>query len=276
MYASINDNIITEEDSYIHIKDRGFLLGDGLFETCKVQNGQIEFFDDHYERLAHSANALMIPFEYEKLVLKKRCVDLIKINGLENKSASIRITLTRGIGLRGINLPEKPKPTLLITTAPYHAPTVEHPIRAMITSITRNPSSSITKFKTLNYLEPILARQEAQKYGFDEGIMLSIDGYVTECSVSNIFIVKNSGIITPSIDSGILPGIMRSHVISICHKNGYSILEKLVSVDELMDADEVFQTNSLINIQPISQINKKNYTTTHTVKKIIELYKNSI
>ncbi len=270
MYIILDERIIAEEKAYIHIKDRGFLLGDGLFETCKVQNGQIEFFDEHYERLAHSANALMIPFEYEPSAFKKMCVDLIKINELENNPASMRITLTRGIGLRGINLPEKPNTTLLITTSPYHAPATKHPIRAMITSITRNPSSPITKFKTLNYLEPILARQEAQENGFDEGIMLNTDGYITECSVANIFIIENNEIITPSIESGILPGIMRNHVISICRKNGYQIFEKLVSVDDIMNADAVFQTNSLIGVQAISHVNKKNFGF-ESVIKIAEL-----
>ena len=266
MYLIFSEEIISEEKANIHIKDRGFLLGDGLFETCKVQNGQIEFFYEHYERLVDSANALMIPFEYESSEFKKMCMDLIKINKLEKESASIRITLTRGIGLRGINLPEKPKPTLLITAAPYHAPKIGHPIRAMITSITRNPSSPITKFKTLNYLEPVLARHEAQKNGFDEGIMLSTDGYITECSIANIFLIKNNEIITPSIESGILPGIMRNHVISTCRRNGYQVFEKLISVDDLMSSDSVFQTNSLIGIQSISQINKTTFKCEPVIK----------
>lgn len=93
IHVWLNESIITEEKAYIHIKDRGFLLGDGIFETCKVQNGQIKFFNEHYERLMHSTNSLLIPFEYERSQLKKMCVDLIKTNWLENESASMRIDL---------------------------------------------------------------------------------------------------------------------------------------------------------------------------------------
>ncbi len=272
MNVILNEKIIPEEKAHIHIKDRGFLLGDGLFETCKVQSGHIEFFDSHYERIANSARALLISFEYEKEDLKSKCVELIKKNELETGSASMRISLTRGIGLRGINFPEKPKPTLLITVSQYQSPSQEYTIRAMITSITRNPASAITKFKTLNYLEPVLARQEAQSNGFDEGIMLNTNGYITECSVANIFMIKNNEIITPSIECGILPGIMRNHVISVCRKNNFSVLEKPISIEEILNADEVFQTNSLIGIQSVSQINKRNYAI-NTVKEIIQICK---
>ena len=272
MQLILNKTIISEDEACINVKDRGFLLGDGLFETCKIQNYHIEFFDKHYERLATSANALMISFEYDCQDLKNNCMELIKKNKLETGNAVMRISLTRGIGLRGINLPEKSKPTLLITVVPYQPPSQEHTIRAMITGITRNPASAITKFKTLNCLEPVLARQEAQANGFDEGIMLNTNGYIAECSVANIFMIKNNKIITPSIESGILPGIVRNHIISMCLENNFSISEKLVSIDEILSAEEVFQTNSLIGIQSISQINKTNYKT-HAVKKLIELYK---
>ncbi|MCX7121681.1 MAG: aminotransferase class IV [Gammaproteobacteria bacterium] len=271
MHAFINRTIITEEKAYIHIKDRGFLLGDGIFETLKVQNGHIEFFDAHYERLKYSAATLFIQFEYEADFLKNICLKLLKKNKLENGIASIRITLTRGIGLRGINFPEKQNSTLLITTAEYHPPESDIYPRAMITNIKRNPLSPITKFKTLNYLEPILARNEAQSNGFDEGIMLNTDGFITECSIANIFFIKDMVVMTPSVESGILPGIMRNHVIKLCHKNNIQIIEKKISVDDALNSDEVFQTNSLIGLQILSQINDKKFSVgDYTLSKKIE------
>ena len=260
MHVLINDHIISEEKAYIHIKDRGFLLGDGVFETLKVQNGHIEFFEAHYERLKDSAITLFIPFDYNTSTLKTMCLALIKENKLDHSIASMRITLTRGIGLRGINFPENPMPTLLITVAPYHQPQNDQHPRAFITSIKRNQYSLITKLKTLNYLEPVLARNAAQLKGFDEGIMLNTSGFIAECSTANIFFVKGDKVITPSVESGILPGIIRNHIIELCNKNNINIIEKSVSIDDAINADEIFQTNSLIGIQPISQINEKKFS----------------
>ena len=276
MHVLINDNIITEEKAYIHTKDRGFLLGDGIFETLKVQDGHIEFFEAHYKRLQNSSTALFIPFQYELSTLKKMCLTLIKENGLETGSASMRITLTRGIGLRGINFPENQIPTLLVTVTPFHSPAFNQYPRAFITSIKRNQHSPIIKLKTLNYLEPILARNEALLNGFDEGIMLNTDGFITECSVANIFFIKNDTVMTPSIESGILPGIIRSYVIDICRKNNIPIFEKEISIADALNADEAFQTNSLIGIQPLSQINNKKLLTDNFCisKEIICSYKN--
>ncbi|OGT46676.1 MAG: hypothetical protein A3E82_01145 [Gammaproteobacteria bacterium RIFCSPHIGHO2_12_FULL_38_11] len=278
MYVLINDHIISEEKAYIHIKDRGFLLSDGVFETLKVQNGHIEFFNAHYERLKYSATTLFIPFHYNADALKAMCLELIKENELNHSIASMRITLTRGIGLRGINFPEKPTPTLLITAAPYHQPVSDQYSRAFITSIIRNQYSPITKLKTLNYFEPILARNEAHSNGFDEGIMLNTNGFITECSTANIFFVKDNIVITPSAENGILPGIIRNHIIVLCHKNNIKLIEKSVSVNDAMNADEVFQTNSLIGIQPISQINEKKFSVDNFIffKKISDFYKNNI
>lgn len=259
MHLFLNDSIIPEEKASIHIKDRGFLLGDGLFETLKVQNGHIEFFDTHYKRLSDSAKAIFIPLNFSADALKKICQELIIKNELINKTAAMRITLTRGIGLRGINLPKKPNPTLVISMTEYHPENDQYP-RALITNVKRNQFSPIVKLKTLNYLEPIFARNEAQSHGYDEGVMLNTDGFITECSIANIFFVTNNIVSTPSIESGILPGIIRNHVIELCHENGIQIIEKAISVDEALNADEAFQTNSLIDIQPLSQINQKKFS----------------
>lgn len=276
MHTFINGAIITEEKAYIHIQDRGFLLGDGLFETLKVQNGHIEFFNAHFDRLSGSAKELSIPFHYKLDALEKICMELISLNELSDETAALRITLTRGAGLRGINLPENPTPSLIVTTAKYHANKNSNS-RVFITNIKRNQFSPIVKLKTLNYLEPILARNEAQAHGYDEGVMLNTDGFITECSIANIFFITNNIVSTPSIESGILPGIVRNHIINLCHKNKIKVIEKKISVEEALDADEVFQTNSLIGIQSLSQINEKKLAVgDFTVfQKILKYYENS-
>lgn len=255
MQVFVNGNIISEEKAHIHLKDRGLLLGDGLFETCKAQHGHILFFSEHYNRLKESAKFLSIPFIYSSDQLLNICKNLLIENDLMHGSASMRVTLTRGIGFRGINLPNDPQPTLFITALYYH-PVNHHPT-ALITTIKRNPFSPIVAHKTLNYLEPILARAEAQSKGFDEGIMLNTDGFITECSIANIFFVKHENIITPPIESGILPGIVRNAVIHLCQQEGIPVIEKNISPSDALNADEAFQTNSLIGIQPLAAINNK-------------------
>lgn len=103
--------------------------------------------------------------------------------------------------------------------------------------------------------------------------MLNIDGFITECAIANIFFVKNNTVITPSIECGILPGIIRNHVIRLCHKNDIKIFEGKISIDDALNADEVFQTNALIGIQPLSQINEKKLSVNGCIftKKIIDL-----
>ncbi|OGO93514.1 MAG: hypothetical protein A3F10_05680 [Coxiella sp. RIFCSPHIGHO2_12_FULL_42_15] len=255
MNVFINGNIISEDQAYIHLKDRGLLLGDGIFETCRAEQGYILFFKEHYKRLVESAHFLSMPLPYTSEQLLATCRDLLELNKLMGGAAAIRITLTRGAGLRGINIPDKPQPTLFITAAAYATPN-QYPT-AFITSIKRNSHSPIVKHKTLNYLEPILARTEAQAKGFDEGIMLNVDGNISECSIANIFFIKDGVVTTPDLDSGILPGIVREYVITLCKKINIPIIEKKISQAEALNSDEAFQTNSLIGVQSLSAINEK-------------------
>lgn len=277
MYVFLNNEIISDEKPYIYIKDRGFLLGDGIFETLKVQNGQIVFFDEHYRRLKNSAKFLSIPMPYSESSLKETCTNLIKKNNLYDSSAAMRITLTRGIGLRGINIPNEQNPTLLITVTIFNLQNTHYPT-AMITSIKRNQYSPIVQHKTLNYLEPILARKEANTNGFEEGIMLNTDGFITESSIANIFFVKNATVITPSVNSGILPGIVRQQVIRLCESHQIRVIEKNISPVEVADMDEAFQTNSLIGIQPLSIIGDKKFSVSDfsLTPKISKLYESKI
>lgn len=259
MHIFMNGDIIPEVNAHIHINDRGFLLGDGLFETFKSESGDIQFFSEHFERLEKSAKFFSIPLLRDHSGLLEACNNLLHINNLLDTTASLRITLSRGVALRGINIPAEQNPTLLISASQYH-PSKDYYPSVFITSAQRNQHSPIVKHKTLNYLEQILARTEAQKNGFDEGLMINGDGFITECSCANIFFVRNEEVITPHIDSGILPGVVRRKVIDLCIKSNIRIIEKDVSVEEALGADEVFQTNSLIGIQYLSAINKKMFT----------------
>ena len=249
-YIFINDAIVSDSNPVIHANDRGFLLGDGLFETIKATNGQLLFFAEHYTRLQTSATVLDIPLRYDLAVLENQCQQLLVQNKLQNKTAAIRITLTRGVGQRGISILASALPTLLISAQAYDdAP--RKAIRMMVTNIKRNEYSPLTQLKTTNYLESIMTRKVAQERGFDEGLMLNTKGMITESSIANVFFIIDDTLITPPISDGVLPGIMRQRILEYCVANSIACEERSVLPNELSQVTAAFQTNSLIGIQPI-------------------------
>ncbi len=259
MKILINSNISSMNLPVIYSNDRGFLLGDGLFETIKVEKGHLLFFHEHYHRLADSALKLDIPFKFSVIELKNQCKQLLEINQIST-AASIRITLSRGPSSRGIQAPFNRSPTLLITVTLFNSSNPISPT-LYVTNIKRNEASLLTRLKTLNCLELILARQEAIKAGYHEGLMLNTKGAVTETSIGNLFALINKKIFTPQIKDGLLPGITRDKIIKIANHIGKPIIEKTLYTEDLLKATEIFQTNSLIEIQSFSKINEHSLLT---------------
>lgn len=253
MHVLLNEKILDKEKASISPDDRGFLLGDGIFETIRSNQGRMAFFDQHYQRLKKSADFLKIPFNLNMGKLFNFCKQLLEVNGLAKRSASLRITLTRGLGNRGIAIPTQLSPTLLITTANYEPSST--PIRVCITSVRRNEYSEFTQLKTIQYLDSIMARLLAKEKGFDEGLMLNTQGKITETSVANIFFIIDGCLVTPRLEDGVMPGIVRAFILQICEEN--NIPFKVISIypDDVLSATEAFQTNSLIGVQPIIALN---------------------
>lgn len=279
MKIIVDDNVISDDFPAISWNDRGLLWADGLFETIKSENGRLLFFEAHYKRFFESTVELLIPFKFSLEELKKKCQKIIEINKLDGDVA-IRVTLTRGRleeGI-GIGISEITSPTLIITAVSYHRSAIQP--TAYITTIKRNEFSRLTQMKTLNYLEPILARQQAVSKGYSEGIMLNTKGAVTETSIGNIFVVINRKVLTPKKADGILPGITRQVIFDAIQEEGGIIIEKTLYPEDLFSATEIFQTNSLLEIQSFSKINKHPLLTgekavlTKQVLKHYRLYKN--
>ncbi|QHG92373.1 aminodeoxychorismate lyase [Coxiella endosymbiont of Amblyomma sculptum] len=265
MKILVNNNVVSMDLPAIHSNDRGFLFGDGIFETIKVESGCLLFFQEHYRRLKISALKLEIPFKFSLLELKNQCMRLLKINSLL-KSAALRITLTRGISQTGFQTPldTLPPPTLVIRSTPYGDPCGRFDSTSsssstlhVVTSVKRNESSLLNRVKTLNRLEFVLTRQKAVRAGYQEGLMLNTKGAVSETSIGNLFAVIDGKIFTPRIEDGIFPGIVRAIVIRISAQIGNSVVEeKTLYPEDLLEATEIFQTNSLVGIQPFSKINR--------------------
>ncbi len=237
MKISLNGVLVEQEAARIDPTDRGLLLGDGVFETIAVRNGVARRLPAHLARLRLGAAVLDIPLPQTDEHLGALVHDTLTANALTE--AVIRVTLTRGPGGRGIVAPPEPKPTLMISVAPK--PALPEPARVIIAQDTRrNEFSPLAQIKSLNYLDNVIARQEAVAQNADDALLLNTAGRVAESTVANIFVLVNGGLITPPISEGALPGVMRAETIRLARAE-----EQPVTVDMLGDASEIFLTNAL-------------------------------
>ena len=253
MKIYLNGNIIHADRARISPADRGLLLGDGIFETLRAYGGRIFRLDAHLDRLIDSAHLLQIPIPISRAALSQALNATLEANQLSKSDATLRLTLTRGVGPRGLSLPPNPRPTLVIaaiTLDKSHSP----PAKALISNIHRNQYSPLAKIKSLNFLDNMLARQEAISQGFDEALLINCSGQLAEASAANLFIVSQASIFTPPIEDGALPGVTRSVIIELAKSLMVPIRESSLDQKDVAEADEAFLTNSLIEVQPLIQV----------------------
>lgn len=236
MKVSINGEIHDENSARIAPNDRGFTLGDGLFETMAVRKGATRRLGLHLARLRAGAKVLGIPMPVSDARLGDWITALIGANEVE--AGSLRLTLTRGPGARGVVPPDRATPTVVITTG---AAAPASPAKLMIAQTTRrNEHSPLASIKSLNYLDNILARLEATAAGADDAVLLNTAGRVTETTVANIFLLLGGSLVTPPVHEGVLPGIMRGEIIALARAE-----ERVVTAEELAAAGEIFLSNAL-------------------------------
>lgn len=250
-----NGKIVSPEIAAIAPTDRGFLLGDGLFETMRAYEGRIFALREHWERLKNSADYLKIPLAISCVELEKIANELLDQNNLLGQNASLRLTLTRGSGPRGLLPPKEVQPTLILAAFPLPI-NLPSSINAWVVDIRRNEFSPLANIKSLNYLDNVLAKMAATQAGADEAILLNSKGDVAEACAANIFLVtEQNQLATPRLEDGALPGITRKMVIHLAKQLHIPVEEKSVTLNDLRSAHEIFLTNSLIEIQSIDQIN---------------------
>ncbi len=255
--AWINGRFVDTDKAKVSIFDRSFLYGDSVFETMRGYAGVVFKLDEHFSRILDSLKVLKIRYAYTKDYLKEAVYDTLKANKL--KSAYVRLVVTRGEGRFGIGYKDKFTPNLIIAAKDfegYPAWMFSKGISAKVIGV-QNDCSVLSRIKTANYLNFILARFNAQDMGFDEAILTNTKGHITEGATSNIFLVKSESVITPSIESGVLPGITRRVVIDIAKRIGLPVKERIVTRRELSEADEVFLTNSLAEVLPVTRVDSK-------------------
>lgn len=259
MLIFLNGSLVPQDEAKVSVLDRGFLYGDGVFETLRAYSGKIFHPDDHIIRLFRSAKAIYLRTPFTEGYIKDALFHTLKENNLKN--AYLRLTITRGISNPGLDTEGCLNPTITIVAREFSGYTEELyrvGIRAAIVNTRRIPVSSLNpEIKSLNFLNNIMARVEAREAGASEAFMLSTDGYVAEGTVSNIFIVKEGVIKTPSLSVGILNGVTRSLVIGLAQKNNIPLTEQPFQPEELYSADECFVTSTLYEVMPVTSINNK-------------------
>ncbi|MFB0514764.1 MAG: branched-chain-amino-acid transaminase, partial [Candidatus Bathyarchaeia archaeon] len=247
-------------EAKVSVYDHGLLYGDGVFEGIRAYEGVVFKLDEHLDRLYRSANTIMLQIPLTKDEVKKAVLDTLKKNNLE--TAYIRLVVTRGVGDLGLDPRKCSKSTVIIITEPliqlHSEGRKKNGITAMISWVKRDPVDATThEIKSLNYLNSILAKIEANIAGVDEAICLDKSGFVCEGVAENIFMVKNGEIVTPPICTGALPGITRGVVMKLAKKLEYSMVERNITPNELFNADEVFFTGTAAEIIPVRGINKR-------------------
>ena len=276
-FIFLNGKIISDADANISSADRGFLYGDGIYETLRSYSGKPFKLSDHLERMRHSAKQLRISFSYTNEDIGKWINELIERNC--SQDAYIRITLSRGSGGGRLQMDDNIEPTTLIQVkpfSPYDSKLYDEGMSLVVSNYKRSTSCPISRYKSTNLLQSILRKEEANKKSAHETIVLNTDGFVAECVVSNIFMVCGGSVITPSLDTNILPGITRIMVLDICKNSGIPIDEEHFKIDVLIKADEVFITNSLMEIMPVSRIDDckiGNSVTGRITQQLMNAYK---
>jgi branched-chain amino acid aminotransferase len=256
----LNGAILDAAAARIDPADRGFTLGDGLFETIRVAGGKPVFWSAHCARLRAGAAVLGITVPYHDAALARAILDLLAANSLTE--AAFRLTVTRGPAARGVLPAGAENPTILITASPMPPP--PPPARAIICTVTRrNEASPLSRIKSLNYLDSILARQEAARRGADEAILLNTAGRVAEASAANIFLIRGGGIFTPPVAEGALPGIMRAMLIA-----RHGVIEQPLTVEELHAAEAIFLSNAL-SLRALASLDGTRFDLDHPVLKAI-------
>lgn len=234
-----NGELLLDSTLRLDAADRGLTLGDGVFDTQLFINGTLPDGDAHFSRLLRHASTIHIPVPWS-------VADLVAFAlQLSSTDVVIRTQITRGPAARGLALPEKTTPTLIMRALPIPAPRTAP--KLMISSIRRNETSPLSQIKATHYLDAILALKDAQDQGCDDAVFLNTQGHLTCATSANIFIVENSKWVTPPLADGVLEGITRARVIR--EKNS---AEQSISEARLRNADEIWLTNSVRDLEATS------------------------
>jgi branched-chain amino acid aminotransferase len=256
----IDGKLVDQADAKVSVYDHGLLYGDGCFEGIRAYDGRVLKLRSHLNRMYGSAERIRLKPAYRPEQIDKAIRDTLNANGM--RDAYIRLIFTRGVGTLGLHPFRCPVPGTIVITDKiqlYPPELYENGMKVIVAKRPRIPIACLDPaIKSLNYLNNILAKIEAIEADVLEAIMLNVDGYVAECTGDNIFIIKNGQIATPSAEAGILHGITRQFVLNeIAPEMGFEVTEKMMKLDEVLNADEVFLTGTAAEIIGVNQIDDR-------------------
>ena len=237
MICWLNGALLPAHDARIDPADRGYTLGDGVFETVRLAGGRPAHLHRHLRRLHDGAALLEIPLPWSDAALAAAFVATAAANGVEDGVA--RLTLSRGPAPRGVLPPASQHPTTLITAGA--TPALSREVRAILCTVTRrNDASPLSRIKSLNYLDGVLARMEAERRDADDALLLNTRGTIAEASAANVVVLDGGRLTTPPVTDGALPGIVRELLIERC-----GMTEAPLDPETLFRAEAAFLINSL-------------------------------
>jgi aminodeoxychorismate lyase len=272
MLVFLNGKFVSEERAVVSVFDRSFLYGDGLFETIRIFNGKPFCWAQHLQRLQSGAEFLKIKMPFAPKQLRKFADELISKNNMPD--ALLRLTLSRGVGVRGYSPKNANQPTLAMTLHPVPKMNLQNPPRwKLIMSSFRLPANEpLAQFKTCNKLSQILARAEADAGGADEALLLNTNGFVVEGASSNLFWIEGKTVCTPPLAAGILSGVTRATILKICKRRKISVYEKNIRPKNLELADGIFLSLSSFGIVEAKSLNGKKLKRSRLTFQIARAY----
>ena len=259
MKIYIDGQFYDKENAKISVFDHGLLYGDGVFEGIRFYNGRVFRLEEHIDRLFDSARAIALNIGMDKSAVIEATLETIRQNNLQD--GYIRLVVTRGVGDLGLNPMLCPKASLFIIASKitlYSADKYENGLDVVTCATRRIPHGALSPMvKSLNYLNNVMAKIEAQNAGAGEGLMLNEQGFVSECTGDNIFIIKNGVITTPPISAGALAGVTRSVVFDLAAEFGIPIHEPMMTRYDIFTADECFLTGTAAEIIPAVKLDTR-------------------
>ncbi len=256
----LDGQVVPADAPHLSAYDRGFQLGDGVFETLRARSGRPAELAEHLARLRRSADGLDIPLE-DGLdgAIAVGIATLLAAERLdgEDGDASIRITVSRGtIAARGLLPLERPRPTVVIQAWPVPPPPADHLERGLhlaVSSVRRDPENPLSALKTTSRADYVYARLEARRAGADDALFLTTDGHLSEATSANVFLVRDTELATPALACAILPGTTRSWLLGWAGDVGLTPLEGWLTSAELAAADEAFLCSSVAGVLPVTR-----------------------
>ncbi len=256
MKVFIDGKFYDEAKAKVSVFDHGLLYGDGVFEGIRAYNGRVFKLKEHIDRLFYSAKAILLELPMTHAALMRATVEACRKNKL--RDGYIRLVVTRGVGTLGLNPRSCKNPSVIIIAGKiqvYPAGLYAKGMDIVTVPTIRNLHSAVNPaIKSLNYLNNILAKIEANNAGVEEAVMLNAEGFVAECTADNLFIIKNGELSTPPLSAGALYGITRGTVTDLALQAGLKVSEPNLTRYDLFNADECFLTGTGAEIMPVVKI----------------------